>query len=74
LTPQARERIAFLAGEADRWRNAEDVSLAHASGPDHYLDMEQIKDYGLTPETLPIFRYDFAGKLALARAAHPEHF
>jgi hypothetical protein len=29
---------------------------------------------GLTPETLPMFRYDFATQLASARAAHPEKF
>jgi hypothetical protein len=73
--PAAAERIAFLAGEPDRWRNVpEDLPLAHCNGPDHYLDLEDLAEYGLTPETLPIFRYDFAAKLALARAAHPERF
>ena len=74
LTPPARERIAFLAGEPDRWRNTDDQALAHDNGPDHYLDLEQLPDYGLTPQTLPVFRYDFTARLALARAAHPEHF
>ena len=33
LTPEARERIAFLSGEADRWRNyTNDLSLSHCSG------------------------------------------
>ena len=73
LTPEARERIAFLAGEADRWRNStNDLSLSHCAGPDHYLDVEEIEDYGLTPATLPPFRYDMTAVLALARAAHPE--
>ncbi len=74
-TPEARERIAFLAGEPDRWRNlGDDLPLAHFNGPDHYLDLENLEDYGLTPEALPIFRYDFTSKLALPRAAHPEKF
>jgi hypothetical protein len=74
-TPTAAERIAFLAGEADRWRNVpSELPLAHCNGPDHYLDLEALEDYGLTPQTLPIFRYDFASKLTLARAAHPERF
>ena len=73
-TPAARERIAFLAGEPDRWRNTDDLSLAHGSGPDHYFDLEQLADYGLNAQSLPMFRYDFAARLALARAAHPEHF
>ena len=71
---EAMERVAFLAGEPDRWRNVQDVSLAHASGPDHYLDLEQLADYGLTPESLSVFRYQFAGQLAVARQAHPEKF
>ena len=74
-TAEARERIAFLGGEPDRWRNrGDDLPLAHFNGPDHYFDLEELKDYGLKPETLPIFRYDFAAQLALARAAHPEKF
>lgn len=75
LTPEAKERVAFLAGEPDRWRNSNnpnDLSLAHCSFPEHYLDLEQLEDYGLTPQTTPPFRYDFIAKLALARAAHPE--
>lgn len=79
--PEAAERVAFLAGEPDRWRNqgdgrnpTDDVVLSHFSGPDHYLDLEQLADYGLTPQTVPPLRYDFTAKLALARAAHPEKF
>ncbi len=74
-TPEARERVAFLAGEPDRWRNiSDDQALPHCNGPDHYLDVEEMADYGLTPETAPALRYDFAAKLAVARALHPEHF
>src|SRR5262245_19174928 len=29
LTKSARERVAFLAGEADRWRNSSDPALKH---------------------------------------------
>lgn len=74
LTPEARERIAFLAGEPDRWRNTDEPALQHCNGPDHYLDMEELADYGLTPQTVSIFRYGFTAQLALARAAHPEKF
>jgi hypothetical protein len=81
LTPEAKERIAFLAGEPDRWRNqgsgsapTDDVVLSHFSGPDHYFDLEYLADYSLTVEELPVFRYDFTVKLGLARAAHPERF
>ncbi len=80
LTPETRTRIAFLAGEADRWRNETSLkngtglALGHASGPDHYLDLEDLKLYDLTPEKLPPLRYDFVADIVKARAAHPEKF
>jgi hypothetical protein len=74
LTPAARERVAFLAGEPDRWRNTPDLALRHCNGPDHYLDVDELPLYGMTPETAPPLRYDFVARLALARAAHPEKF
>jgi hypothetical protein len=72
--PAAQERIAFLSGEPDRWRNVADLPLRHLNGPDHYIDLEELELYGLTPQTLPFLRYDFVAHLALARAAHPEKF
>ena len=80
LAPATRERVAYLAGEADRWRNETSLkngtglALGHASGPDQYLDLEDIKLYGLTPETLPPLRYDFVADIVKAREAHPEKF
>ena len=80
LDPEARVRVAYLAGEPDRWRNETNLkngtglALAHVNGPDHYLDLEDITDYGLTPATLPPLRYDFVADIVKARAAHPEKF
>ena len=74
LTPALKNRIAFLAGEPDRWRNTTDLTLKHFNGPDHYIDLEDLSLYGLTPETLPIMRYDFVEVITLARAAHPKKF
>ena len=74
-TPAARERIGFLAGEPDRWRNiGDDQSLNHCNGPDHYLDLEELERFGLTPATLPVFRYDFAQKIGAERARFPGRF
>src|SRR6266478_3393438 len=67
--PSAAERIAFLAGEADRWRNSPDLPLKHCNEPDHYIDLEELSLYGLKPETLPGLRYDFIAHLALVRKA-----
>lgn len=72
--PEAAERIAFLAGEPDRWRNTPDLALKHCNGPDHYIDLEELADYGLKSADLPVFRYDFVGQLATRRAAQPEKF
>jgi hypothetical protein len=80
LTPALKGRIEFLAGEPDRWKSATvlrdgtGLSLANANPPDHYIDLEDLTLYGLTPETLPPLRYDFMADIARARAAHPERF
>jgi hypothetical protein len=70
----ARERIAFLAGEPDRWRNLPDLPLKQYNAVDHYFDLEQVAEAGLDPAKLPSMRYDFAVQYALGRAAHPENF
>lgn len=72
--PATAERIAFLAGEPDRWRNVPDLPLRQYNGLDHYFDLEQVPAAGLDLATLPSFRYDFAVQFAAGRAAHPEKF
>src|SRR5262245_37133339 len=52
FTPVARERIAFLAGEPDRWRNTPEVTLKHFNGPDHFLDMDLLGQHGLNARAL----------------------
>ena len=74
LTPALKHRIEFLAGEPDRWRNMGDLPLKHFNGPDQYIDLEDLKLYGLTPETLPLMLYDFVAIIARERAAHPDKF
>ena len=73
--PQAAERVAFLAGEPDRWRNQrQELSLRNYQEPDHYIDLEELVHYGLKPDMLPIFRTDFISELAVYRKEHPEKF
>jgi hypothetical protein len=74
FAPEAVERIGFLAGEADRWRNTPDLALKHCNGPDHYIDMEELQVYGFAPEKLPVFRYDFVAALAVLRKGNPDKF
>jgi hypothetical protein len=71
-TPAAKERIAFLAGEADRWRNSQDYTMRHCNEPDHFLDLEYLAGFGLTPETVSPYRYEFVSQLAAARVKKPE--
>jgi hypothetical protein len=80
-TPANAERIAFLAGEPDRWRNqgsgrnpTDDVALSHFAGPDHYFDLEELDTYGIAINDLPVFRFDFVAQLGIKRVANPTKF
>ncbi len=72
--PGAAERIAFLGGEPDRWRNISDLPLRHANNPDHYLDLEQLEWAGLDRAALSPLRYEFALQFAAGREAHAARF
>lgn len=71
-TAASRERIAFLAGEADRWRNTPDLPLRHVNGPDHFLDIEDMESYGVSFEYFTPFRYVFVEQLTRARIQSPD--
>ena len=73
-TPAAAERIAFLAGEPDRWRNSTHPTFKHVNHPDHYLDVDDLALYGLTPKAVSPFRYDFVAQLKQAREKNPQKF
>ena len=73
-TPAAAERIAFLAGEADRWRNSTNLSGRHTLAPDHYFDIDELPLYGISVKGVTPFRYDFTTQLRSAREKHPEKF
>ncbi len=74
--PANAGRIAFLAGEPDRWRNVPDLILKQTGGSwtDHFLDVEQLSAAGLDPAKVPSFRYDFILQFAAGRATHVENF
>ena len=72
--PEARERIAFLSGEPDRWRNTPDLPLRHVNNLDHYFDMEDLAWLDLKPADVPHFRYLFTAHVYAKRKAHPERF
>ncbi len=76
---KAQERIAFLAGEPDRWRNqttsqfpTAELPLKHVNAPDHYIDLDDLGDW--KPLELSHFRYQFTAQLAFEHKEHPEKF
>lgn len=73
--PAAMERVLHLANVPDRWRNV-DPTLKQVGGSwtDHFLDLEQLPDAGLDPQTVPSYRLDFALLFAAGRIAHAERF
>ncbi len=68
------ERVVFLSGEPDRWRNAPDLPLRQFNAVDHYCDMEYIPAAGLDWATVPSFRYDFVVQFAAGRKANEKNF
>lgn len=74
--PANAERVAYLAGEPDRWRNVPDLIIRQSGGSwtDHFLDLEQIPASGLEVAKLPALRYDFILQFAAGRATHLENF
>ena len=68
------ERVAFLSGEPDRWRNTADLPIKHFNGVDHYCDLEQLTEAGLTPATVSALRYEFALQFAAGRGRIREIF
>jgi hypothetical protein len=70
------ERIAFLAGDPDRWRNVPDLPLKQSGGSwtDHFCDLEQLPQAGIDPAKVSSFRYDFVLAFAAGRAAHADKF
>ena len=60
-------QIADLATMPDRWRNIKAPFLAHLNNPDHYIDLEDLTDVGLTLETIEPLRNEYISQLVKAR-------
>lgn len=73
-TAIAQERIAFLSGEPDRWRNTPEAPLRHSNGPDHYFDVDLVPRFHLDLTQLNPFRYEFHAQTLAARAKYPAEF
>lgn len=62
---KGKKLITYLGYEPDRWRDAREVSLRDAQGPDHFIDFELVTDVA----ELPRERYSFYKLLYEKRAA-----
>jgi len=71
-TAQVTERIGFLSGEPDRWRNNNNPSLRHINQSEHFFDVEELDPLGMKFADLSQFRYVFIQQLTRAQAARPE--
>ncbi len=73
-TEKVRNRLEYLSAEPDRWRGQHNIHLDHINNPDHFIDAEDLKPYGLTLLTLPPLRRELIDLLAVKRTKEPEAF
>ncbi|GJQ30540.1 MAG: nuclease [Phycisphaerae bacterium] len=59
--------VADQAVTPDRWRSDKTPQLTHLNNPDHYVDIEQLAEFGLTLRTVPPLRHEFVRVMSLAR-------
>ncbi|MFO0836800.1 MAG: hypothetical protein U0638_17705 [Phycisphaerales bacterium] len=64
-------QIGWDAAEPDRWRGTRSAYLENVNNPDHYIDLEDLPQFGLSIETLPRLRYRYLAALAIAEHEHP---
>lgn len=59
--------VADQAVTPDRWRSEKTPQLTHLNNPDHYVDIEQLAEYGLTLRTVPPLRHEYVRVMSVAR-------
>lgn len=65
--PGTIAQVSDQAPVPDRWRSVRVPQLKHQSDPDHYFDVEDLSDYGMTLKELPPLRHEFIKQLVLTR-------
>lgn len=69
----SRTQVGYQSGEPDRYRAIRSPYLKHLNDPDHYLDVDDLEQFGLTLQTIPPLRYEYLRALAIAKHEHPEN-
>lgn len=64
--------IGWQAGEPDRWRGVRIGVLVHENAMDHFLDIEDLEEFGLAIDTISPLRYRYVRDMAVARAVHKD--
>lgn len=64
--------IADQAAVPDRWRSTRTDTMSAENGPNHYLDVDLLPQFGLTLETMPRLRGDYIRAMIDAKREHPD--
>ncbi|MBX9736320.1 MAG: hypothetical protein K2X32_05290, partial [Phycisphaerales bacterium] len=64
--------VGWQAAEPDRWRGVQSGFLIHENAMDHFIDIEDLEEFGLTIDTINPLRYRFVRDMAVARATHKD--
>ena len=59
--------IADNATTPDRWRSTRIAQLTHLNNPDHYIDAEELEEFGMSLKSMPRLRHEFVRQLEVAR-------
>lgn len=59
---------ADMAQQPDRWRGVKVPQLTHLNNPDHYIDIDDLPQLGMTLRTMPVLRHEYVKQITLARA------
>lgn len=73
FAPDARAQAAYQSGEPDRYRAVNIAQLKHTNDPDHYFDLDNLSDFGLTFATLPPLRNEYLRAMVIAKHEHPDN-
>lgn len=73
LDETARAMAASNACNPDRYRAVRSGYMAHENNPEHYLDVEDLAQFGLTLDTVPPLRNEYLRAMIIAKHEHPEN-
>jgi hypothetical protein len=70
--PAIVARIAEQSNEPDRWRGTHRPVITNTANTGHYIDVEDLDQYGLTLAGVPRLRDDYVKAIVTARIEHPD--